>query len=575
MTYVLTQPQVMVTAAADLAGLGSAISEANAAATGQTTGVLAAAGDEVSAAAATLFNAYAQEYQAVMQQVATFHAEFTQALAAAGNAYAETEAAVTAPLRALPPSLPTSSTATSTASGSGVATAIAKAAASPPFTFPSDYTTVFISGSGIGLPSPAYMTTVFKTYVQPNFPSVNLNALPLFTPAGLYPLTGTKVLTLDESVAQGVSFLNNTLFGTGVGQHGLIQPGGTPVIVQGISQGAIIASLEMQKLLATSNPVTASQLGFVLLGDPMNPNGGLLERFAGLTLPSLGQTFYGATPSNTVWPTHIYSLEYDGIADWPQYPIDIFSDLNAFAGFYYVHGMYPGLDPAALPPGYNMVTLPTSPSYTGNTTYSMITIPHLPMLEPVRSIPLIGNPIADLVEPDLRVLVNIGYGNPAYGYSTGPADVPTPFGLFPPVDPHTVLTDLVTGTQQGISAAGSDLSTISLSDISKVLTPNPLPALSAVTTAISSGSVIDNFVAATAKVQPTIDIATALLTAVPSYDVGLFMGGISQMANGAPVQGLMNAIGMPIAADVGLTTLLAGYEVFVLTGAWYPPPTPL
>ncbi|ETW26509.1 hypothetical protein MGAST_18190 [Mycobacterium gastri 'Wayne'] len=87
------------------------------------------------------------------------------------------------------------------------------------------------------------------------------------------------------------------------------------------------------------------------LGEPMNPNGGLLARFAGLSLPSLGQTFYGATPPNTVWPTHIYTLEYDGIADWPQYPINIICDLNAFAGLYYVHGLYPFLDPSALPPG--------------------------------------------------------------------------------------------------------------------------------------------------------------------------------------------------------------------------------
>ena len=346
----------------------------------------------------------------------------------------------------------------------------------------------------------------------------------------------------------------------------------------------------MEKLAAMPSPPTASQLGFVLLGDPMNPNGGLFERFAGLTFPSLGQTFYGATPANTPWPTTTYSLEYDGIADWPHYPIDIFSDLNAFAGFYYVHGLYPGLNPAALPPGYNLLPLSTSPGYAGNTTYYMITVPHLPLLDPVRAIPLVGNPIADLLEPDLRVLVNIGYGDPAYGYSTGPADVPTPFGLFPPVNAHTVLADLVTGTHQGISAAAGDLSGMSLSDIAKALTPNPLPALGALPTTMSSGSPIDNFIAAlqaantniandfsnaVAKVQPTADIATAVLTAVPSYDVDLFLDGISQMASGAPVQGLINAIGMPIAADVGLVTLLGGYEIFVLTGAWYPPPTPL
>jgi hypothetical protein len=87
----------------------------------------------------------------------------------------------------------------------------------------------------------------------------------------------------------------------------------------------------------------------------MNPNGGIFARFPGfpagtnLSLPSLGFTFYGATPSNTIYPTNIYTLEYDGFADFPQYPINLISDLNAFAGIYYVHGTYPG-NPSALPP---------------------------------------------------------------------------------------------------------------------------------------------------------------------------------------------------------------------------------
>ena len=49
--------------------------------------------DEVSAAIANFFGAYGQEYQAVISQAATFHSEFTQTLAAAGNAYAQAEAA--------------------------------------------------------------------------------------------------------------------------------------------------------------------------------------------------------------------------------------------------------------------------------------------------------------------------------------------------------------------------------------------------------------------------------------------------------------------------------------------------
>src|SRR5262249_53366570 len=94
--------------------------------------------------------------------------------------------------------------------------------------------------------------------------------------------------------------------------------------------------------------------------------------------------------------------------------------------------------------------------------------PNLPLLDPVRAFPLIGKPIADLLQPDLTVLVNIGYGDPAYGYSTAPANVPTPIGLFPHVDPHVVAADLVAGTKQGISAFRTDLAGISLSDLAGI-----------------------------------------------------------------------------------------------------------
>ena len=42
--------------------------------------------------AATFFNAYGQEYQALLQRAAAFHDQFVAALSAAGNAYAQAEA---------------------------------------------------------------------------------------------------------------------------------------------------------------------------------------------------------------------------------------------------------------------------------------------------------------------------------------------------------------------------------------------------------------------------------------------------------------------------------------------------
>ncbi|WP_023643011.1 PE family protein, partial [Mycobacterium tuberculosis] len=83
MSYVFAQPSVLAAAATDLAGIGSAINQATAAVAAPTTGLAAAAADEVSTALATLFGAYGQQFQAISAQVAAFHNEFTQRLAAA------------------------------------------------------------------------------------------------------------------------------------------------------------------------------------------------------------------------------------------------------------------------------------------------------------------------------------------------------------------------------------------------------------------------------------------------------------------------------------------------------------
>jgi hypothetical protein len=74
-------------------------------------------------------------------------------------------------------------------------------------------------------------------------------------------------------------------------------------------------------------------------------------------------------------------------------------------------------------------------------------------LEPLLLIPGIGQPLYDLLEPDTRILVNLGYGSITEGWNQGPADVPTTFGLFPDIN-HTQLAEaLSNGWQQGVTDA--------------------------------------------------------------------------------------------------------------------------
>ena len=88
MSFVIAAPDMVMSAATDLANIGSTISAAHAAAAAPTTGVLAAGADEVSAAIAALFSGHGQAFQALNSRAAAFHAQFVQNLTSGGAAYA-------------------------------------------------------------------------------------------------------------------------------------------------------------------------------------------------------------------------------------------------------------------------------------------------------------------------------------------------------------------------------------------------------------------------------------------------------------------------------------------------------
>jgi hypothetical protein len=427
----------------------------------------------------------------------------------------------------------------------------------PPYAHADD-TAYVIGGSGTPIPDQNFVDTVEQLFLAPNG-YAGYAPQALATPEGNSPLyTPVQSLLLDESEAQGVKILNSAILSQ--------TENGNNVVVYGDSQSSTISSMEMANLLTLpeSQQPGLDQLAFVLTGDPNNPAGGLFERFDGLTIPSVGITFNGATPD--VYPTDIFTQEYDGFADFPQYPIDPFSDLNALLGVYFVHGTYENLTLQQVTPvadGGDAIPLPTDPAFGTETNYYLIPTADLPLLDPVRDIPIVGNPLADLLQPDLTVLVNIGYGNPDFGYSAGPdgylpANEPTPFGLFPDINLSTVAQDLLTGAQTGLQAFESDIS----SEISEFETGG-LSALlgSASDTGTSSspealGTTFTDIVntlsgaiaTAYSTLVPAADVANALLTTLPNYDLTLFL-------NGLEAGNVVDAIGYPIAADEALIPL--------------------
>src|SRR5262249_40103863 len=153
-----------------------------------------------------------------------------------------------------------------------------------------------------------YVTGANSNYIAPSglctggSPSCTL--LAVFTPEQFRFDTGFADMTFDQSVAVGRANLDNCIRGNTCtvtpapyNATGNQQLTDTSYVVYGFSQSATVATLEKRVLAA--NPVPGTKVGFVLVANPNRPNGGILERFAGVYIPIIGVTFSGATPTDT------------------------------------------------------------------------------------------------------------------------------------------------------------------------------------------------------------------------------------------------------------------------------------
>ncbi len=174
---------------------------------------------------------------------------------------------------------------------------------------------------------------------------------------------------------------------------------GERVTAFGYSSSANVMVRAMRALQDQGAPA-ADRLEFILLGNPNRPNGGLLQRFAGLHIPVLDVDFDGTTPLDTPYPTLDISWEYDTVADFPTYPLNLLAVLNSLVGGMLVHGNYFRADidgPRAFPD-----------TTVGNITYITLEPPHLPLLMPLYDLGFPGQ-LLDLVEPALTAMVDLGY----------------------------------------------------------------------------------------------------------------------------------------------------------------------
>ena len=325
---------------------------------------------------------------------------------------------------------------------------------------------------GTGTPDPDdvenYMQNAVDYYIVPNAASCpvddcNPGGVPYIAQFWPFPFEGWGGLSgakWDVSVASGVDSLNQQL--------GMVPE--DPVVIFGYSQGATVSSIVKRDLAEANGGLLPDGIFFVLIGNPNLPNGGLFERLAVLGhVPILDATFGEPTPTNTAPPGEIntvnIALQYDGVTDFPAYPINHLAVLNAAAGFQYIHGTYlapDGDDPLTETPyGYTPAGLqiamdcgqsPANCQVHGDTLYITIPAKTLPITQPFLDLgaatgtSALVEPIVDLVSPATQVLIETGYDRTDYGQ-------PTPFRLIPPINPVTLTVDLVEAVQEGVENA--------------------------------------------------------------------------------------------------------------------------
>ncbi len=210
----------------------------------------------------------------------------------------------------------------------------------------------------------------------------------------LWKFSGLFDLTIDQSQQQGLAILDDTVVAN-------LANGSDHLVIYGISQGALIANREKQRLAEQYPEGTAApDISFALQGDPNLPNGGLHSRFPGLYVPILNWTFNGPEPTDTQFHSDIITGQYDGFADFPLYPLNFVSDLNALLGALYVHG---NPDVVSLAPDPS--TPPPIKSQYGDTTYYFFPTENLPLFGPLRTLG-VPEPLIDVVEPFFRVWWN-------------------------------------------------------------------------------------------------------------------------------------------------------------------------
>jgi hypothetical protein len=202
-----------------------------------------------------------------------------------------------------------------------------------------------------------------------------------------------SIFGMDQNTATAVNNLAAAMKGVG-----------GPIVIGGFSQGAIAVTLEKQAIMALPPEQRPTDVAFVLIGDPTNPQGILHWLPGRVPVIGAGPIDVPNTPYNTI----IVNREYDGWADFPDRPWNLVSTANAVLGIVFVHGRYGELGPIDLSTIPPKDITETVNSAGGKTTTYLAPTDKLPLVQVLRDLG-VPEPIVKSIEQPLKQIVDAGY----------------------------------------------------------------------------------------------------------------------------------------------------------------------
>ncbi len=273
----------------------------------------------------------------------------------------------------------------------------------------STQTALIMNGTFEPVVTPEWISEVMTELLTPAL-GAGYTGEPMDTPEEFWPVSGLTSLTFNKSIKVGYGLLDARV-------DEKFQAGpSTPLAVFGYSQSAIVAAVEKRNLAAEcAGAEVIPPTSFAVIGNPYRPNGGILARIPLLADVLTPSTHMTSTPTDTPFGTVDIARQYDVWADFPAYPLNLVSVVNAVFGvmnhWYLPESVNPVLK-GLIP----MVSIdPASPDYLpgttveqyGDTAYYFVPSESLPMFYPLRWMGL--GPLVDVVEPLVRVFVELGY----------------------------------------------------------------------------------------------------------------------------------------------------------------------